>query len=171
MQTLNTDIKKNLVLDRLDLFQSQLKDSWPRAFQKIKDQNPFVDFDEIFVYIFPKWGSEGGDLHYNLTYQVRQTCPDPFWGTTLIRIFKKNWTQEIWWTLPHQATIENFSSNTMFSDPFVAQFIEEKRSGKLDRLQEKCNAYLANGKHSIRREDVVRGEDELTNHAKDSVRV
>lgn len=158
MQAVSVPIPKNTVLTRLQDIQSQIIQSWPKRFHEIMAANPYSGYDEFFIYWVPKWDYRGTEVGYNMTYYVKQMCPDPFWGTTLLRVRKKDLTTEIWWTLPHREGADNFTKQTVFFDPLVAQFVEEKRAGTLDKLQEKCNNLLASGTYNMTRDEAIKGK-------------
>lgn len=157
MKPVAVSVPKNTILTRLEDIQSQITESWPKRFQEIMVANPYSGYDEFFIYWVPKWDYRGTEVGYTMTYNVRQTCPDAFWGTTLLRIRKKDQTTEIWWTLPHREGADNFTKQTVFYDPLVEKFVKEKRDGTLEKLQEKCNNLLASGVHNMTRDEAMRG--------------
>lgn len=127
------------VFHRVDDMMSQLERSWPETFRSIMARNLYPELDSFFIYTFEKWDYSADNPTYNIFHQPRKTMPDPFWGTSLRKVYKDG-RCEVIWALPHCEGQNNYKPGKMFHDPLVWSFIEKKISGELDKMVEDYNS-------------------------------
>jgi hypothetical protein len=120
----NFILQKNQVLDNVEYFKQNSEDGYVKMVEKIIAQRPFGKHKFYILQFVKRVDDRTGTK--KMHHQARLTKPEPFPGSTLLRV-DPNQTEQVTivWTIPNQENFGLYKSGKMFADPFVHECIEK----------------------------------------------